>query len=89
MKKTSRPAPSTASLDQRKAAPMPANMADASQLAEQLMKITLHANELTLLIADSERRTAELKGNLAEVQKTFAAFRPKVEGLMQPLNFNL
>ena len=88
MKKTSRPAQSVGiAAEARKTPPVPANMADTSQVAEQLLKLTLQANEITFAIADSERRTAELKGHLASVQKAFADIRPKVEGVLLPFNF--
>lgn len=67
---------------------VPANMAEVSQVTEQFLKLACAANELKLAIADSERRTAELKANMTQVQKQFEELRPRLDGVVLAFDAN-
>lgn len=74
--------PSAKSTSAKQAPVVPTNMAEAGQVSEQFHKLAVTATDLKIQIADSERRTAELKVHLAGVQKAFSELRPKFDGVV-------
>jgi uncharacterized coiled-coil DUF342 family protein len=63
----------------------PQQMADASNTAENMLKLAMQANELNLQIEGMKNEIRDREAKLAELRKQYASAKPKVLGLLAVL----
>ena len=63
----------------------PQQMADASNTAENMLKLAMQANELNLQIEGMKNEIRDRESKLTELRKQYASAKPKVLGLLAVL----